>query len=150
VTQATPRGVPDRRAPAHLDRSGSIGAVRFLIWVVVNALALGAAAWLLDGIRVTGATTEDQVITLVLVALIFGVVNAVVEPIVKLLSLPFIILTLGLFLFVINAGMLLLTGWLAQQFDLGFVVDGFWTAVLGGIIITLATWILEAVLPDGR
>jgi putative membrane protein len=150
VTQATPRGIPDRTAPAALVRSGSIGAVRFLIWVVVNALALGAAAWLLDGIRVTGATTEDQVITLVLVALIFGVVNAVVEPIVKLLSLPFIIVTLGLFLFVINAGMLLLTGWLAGQFDLNFIVDGFWTAVLGGIIITLATWILEAVLPDGR
>lgn len=123
--------------------------MRFVIWVVVNALALAAAAWLLGGIEVTGDTTQDRVITLVLVALIFGVVNAVVEPIVKLLSLPLIILTLGLFLLVINAAMLLLTGWLSEQFGLGFTVDGFWTAVLGGIIITIATWILEAVLPSG-
>jgi len=124
--------------------------MRFLIWVVVNALALGVAVWLLDGISVSGAATEDQVIRLVLVALIFGVVNAVVEPIVKLFSLPFIILTLGLFLIVINALMLMLTSWIAGEVGLGFVVDGFWTAVLGGIIITISTWILEAVLPDGK
>jgi putative membrane protein len=83
------------------------------------------------------------------VALIFGVVNAVVAPIVKLLSLPFILLTLGLLLFVINALMLLLTEWLANQFGLNFHVDGFWTAVLGAIIITIATWVLELVLPEG-
>ena len=122
--------------------------MRFLIWVVVNALALAAAAWLLDGIRVTGDTTEDRMITLALVALIFGVVNAVVEPVVKVLSIPFIILTLGLFLLVVNALMLLLTGWVAGELGLGFEVDGFWTAVLGGVIITIATWILEAVLPS--
>jgi putative membrane protein len=124
--------------------------MRFLIWVVVNALALGVAVWLLDGISISGAATEDQVIRLVLVALIFGVVNAVIEPIVKLFSLPFIILTLGLFLIVINALMLMLTSWIAGEVGLGFVVDGFWTAVLGGIIITISTWILEAVLPDGK
>ena len=123
--------------------------MRFLIWVVVNALALAAAAWLIDDIRVEGKTTQDQIITLVLVALIFGVINAIVAPVVKLLSLPFILLTLGLFLIVINAAMLLLTGWLSQQFGLGFEVDGFWTAVLGAIVITIATWILEAVLPSG-
>lgn len=121
--------------------------MRFLIWVVVNALALAAAAWLLEGIRVTGDTTEDQVLTLTLVALIFGVVNAVVGPIVKVLSIPFIILTLGLFLVVVNALMLMLTSWLAGEFGLGFEVDGFWTAVLGALIITISTWILEAVLP---
>jgi len=124
--------------------------VRFLIWVVVNALALAAAAWLIEGIRVSGGTTEEQVITLVVVALIFGVVNAVVEPIVKLLSLPFIILTLGLFLIVINAAMLMLTSWISGELGRRFEVEGFWTAVLGAIVITISTWILEAVLPDGR
>ncbi len=124
--------------------------MRFLISVVVDALALATAAWLLDGIRVTGATTEDQVLTLVVVALIFGVINAIVAPILKLLSIPFIILTLGLFLIVINAGMLLLTSWISEQIGFGFVVDGFWTAVLGAIIVTIATWVLEALLPDGR
>lgn len=130
-------------------RSGSIGRVRFLIWVVVNALALAAAAWLLDGIDVAGESTSDEAVTLILVALIFGVVNAIVEPIVKLFSIPFILLTLGLFLLVINALMLMLTDWISGLFDLGFTVDGFWTALLGGIIITIATWILEAVLPSG-
>lgn len=123
--------------------------MRFLIWVTVNALALTAATALLDGISVTGDTTQDRVVTLVLVALIFGVVNAVISPVVKLLSLPFIILTLGLLLFVINALMLLLTAWLAQAFGLGFHVDGFWTAVIGAIIITIASWVLDLVLPDG-
>lgn len=124
--------------------------MRFLIWVVVNALALAVAAWLIEGIRVEGRSTEEQAITLIVVALIFGVVNAVVEPIVKLLSLPFIILTLGLFLIVINAGMLLLTSWISGELGRRFEVEGFWTAVLGAIVITISTWILEAVLPDGR
>ena len=122
--------------------------MRFLIWVTVNALAQAVATALLDGISLTGDTRQDQVVTLVLVALIFGVINAVVAQVVKLLSLPFIILTLGLLIFVINACMLLLTGWLAQVFGLEFEVDGFWTAVLGAIIITIATWVLELVLPD--
>ena len=122
--------------------------MRFLIWVTVNALALAAATALLDGIRVTGDTRQDQALTLILVALVFGVVNAVISPVVKLLSLPFIILTLGLFLFVVNALMLLLTEWISNAFGLGFHVDGFWTAVLGAIVITIATWVLELVLPE--
>ena len=122
--------------------------MRFLIWVVVNALALAAAAWLIDGISVSGGSTEDRVITLVLVALIFGVINAVVAPVLKLLSLPFIILSLGLFLIVINAAMLMLTSWISGEVGLGFNVAGFWTAVIGAIVVTIATWILEAVLPD--
>ena len=124
--------------------------MRFLIWLVVNALALAAAAWLVDGIRVTGPTTSDQVITLVLVGLIFGAINAVVAPVIKLLSLPFIILTLGLFLLVINAVMLMLAAGISSALDLGFHVDGFWSAVLGAIVFTIATWVLELVLPDGR
>jgi putative membrane protein len=124
--------------------------VRFLIWVAVNALALAAAIWLLSGIALTGATDSDRAVTLVLVALVFGVVNAVVRPVVKLLSLPFIILTLGLLIFVINALMLLLTSWLSGQLGLGFHVDGFWTAVLGAVIIAVATWVLERVLPGDR
>ena len=120
--------------------------MKFLIWVTVNALALAAATWLLEDISVTG---DNEALTMIGVALIFGVVNAVVAPIVKLFSLPFILLTLGLLLFVINALMLLLTEWLANQFGLNFHVDGFWTAVLGSIIITIATWVLEIVLPEG-
>jgi putative membrane protein len=124
--------------------------VRFLIWVLVNALALAAATYLLDGITLTGATAEDRVLTLVLVAMVFGVVNAVVRPVVKLLALPFIILTLGLLVFVINGLMLLLTSWLSTQIGLGFHVDGFWTAVLGGLVVMVASWVLEVLLPERR
>jgi putative membrane protein len=119
--------------------------MRFVLWVTVNALALAAATALLDGIRVTG---DNEALTLIGVALIFGVVNAVVAPVVKLLSLPFILLTLGLLIFVINALMLLLTEWLSDLAGLDFHVDGFWTAVLGAIIISIASWLLELVLPD--
>jgi putative membrane protein len=69
---------------------------------------------------------------------------------VKFLSFPFIILTLGLLVFVINALMLMLTSWLSGQIGLGFHVDGFWSAVLGGLVVMVATWILEVLLPDGR
>jgi putative membrane protein len=122
--------------------------VRFLIWVVVNALALAAATWLFGDISLTGDTASDRLVTLVLVALIFGVVNAIIRPVVTLLSLPFIVLTLGLLIFVINALMLMLTSWVSGQFGLGFHVDGFWTAVGGAIVITVATWVLERLLPS--
>ena len=120
----------------------------FLIRVLVSALALAAAAWLFDGIEVTGDTTSDQVITLLAVAVIFGLVNAIVAPVVKLLSLPFIILTLGLLLVLINAAMLWLTSEIAQGLDLGFRVDGFWTAVFGAIVISVVSALLGAVLDD--
>ena len=131
-----------------MDGPGKIGPVSFLIRVVVNALALAAATWLLPDISVGGGRQSSQLVTLLLVAVIFGLVNAIVRPIVKLLSLPFIILTLGLLIFVINAFMLLLTSWLSKQLGLGFHVDGFFTALIGALIITVVTWVLELVLPD--
>ena len=124
--------------------------MRFLIWVIVNALALAAATYVLPGITLTAATSEDRAVSLLLVAVVFGVVNAVVRPVVKFVSFPFIILTLGLLVFVINALMLLLTSWVSGQAGLGFHVDGFWTAVLGGLVVMVATWSLEVLLPDGR
>jgi putative membrane protein len=123
--------------------------VKFLIWLVVNAGALAVATWLLDGMRLTGSSDTDRILTLLIVALIFGVINAVLGPVIKLLSLPFIILTLGLLLLVINALLLMLTSAICGALDVPFQVDGFGTAVLGSIIITIASWILEAVLPDG-
>lgn len=124
--------------------------MKFVIRVIVDALAIALATWLVEGIRLTGKTQQDQIITLVLVAVIFGLVNAIIAPIVKLLSLPFIILTLGLLLFVINALMLWLTSAISEAFGLGFHVDGFLPAALGAVIVMVATWVLEVVLPDGR
>jgi putative membrane protein len=87
---------------------------------------------------------------MLVVGVLFGLVNAVVRPVVKLLSLPFILLTLGLLIFVINALMLLLTSWIAGQLGVGFHVDGFWTALVGAVIVSLATWVLELVVPGDR
>jgi putative membrane protein len=122
--------------------------MKFLTWLAVNALALGAAVWLLDGITLTGGSDTDKVVKLVIVGAIFGLISSFVRPVVKLLSLPLIILTLGLMLLVINALMLLLTSKIAESLDQGFHVDGFWTALFGSIIISIASMILEAILPD--
>ncbi|WP_328872512.1 phage holin family protein [Streptomyces sp. NBC_00287] len=121
----------------------------FVVKTIANAGALAVAVWLLDKITLTGDSTGKKIGTLLLVALIFGLVNFLVKPVVKLLSLPLLILTLGLFTLIVNALMLLLTSWLADKLDLSFHVDGFWTAVLGGLIISIVSWALNVVLPDG-
>ncbi|MFH0517467.1 phage holin family protein [Streptomyces sp. M41] len=121
----------------------------FVVKTIANAGALAVAVWLLDKITLTGDSTGKKIGTLILVALLFGLVNFLVKPIVKLLSLPLLILTLGLFTLIVNALMLLLTSWLADKLDLSFHVDGFWTAVLGGLIISIVSWALNMILPDG-
>jgi putative membrane protein len=119
-----------------------------IIKLLANAVALAVASWIVAGITLEGSTTGRRVVTLLIVAAIFGVVNAVVKPVVKLLSLPFIILTLGLLLFVINALMLMLTSWITGKLDVQFHVDGFGSALLGALIITVVGMLLNALLPD--
>jgi putative membrane protein len=124
--------------------------MRFLLSVLTGAVALSLAAWMFDGITIGGATRNDQLVTLLVVAAIFGVVNAIVRPIVNVLSIPLYILTLGLFFFVVNALMLMLTSWIADQLGVPFEVDGFWTAVFGAVVITLASALIGLVLPKPR
>ncbi len=114
--------------------------------VVVNAAALGLAAWLFDGIRVDGRDEAARLLTLLGVGAVLGLVNVLVAPVVKLLSLPFIVLTLGLFLLVVNAGLLVLTSRIGQALDLRFEVDGFWTAVGGALVVSVAASVLHRVL----
>ncbi|MFD8543535.1 phage holin family protein [Streptomyces sp. NPDC059649] len=120
----------------------------FLVKTLANAAALAVAIWLLKDITLTGENTGRKILTLILVALIFGLVNFLVKPVVKLLSLPLFILTLGLITLVVNALMLLLTSWLAGKADLAFHVHGFWTAVLGGVIVSVVSWAMHMILPD--
>ncbi|MGZ8745448.1 MAG: phage holin family protein [Nocardioides sp.] len=129
--------------------------MRFLSWLVTTALAVAAAAWLLDGIVFEGPTTwpdefTEKLVPLLVVALILGVVSSFVKPILTLLSIPFIIITLGLFLLVINAAMLRLTSWLAGELDIGFTVAGWWPAIGGAIVITLTTWVVDGILGEQR
>jgi putative membrane protein len=122
--------------------------MKFVTWLVVNAAALGAAVWLFDGITLTGNSTGERLLTLLVVGAIFGVITSVVRPIVNLLSLPLIIVTLGLMLIVTNALMLLLTSKVAGSLGLAFHVDGFWTAVFGAIVISIVSMVVESLLPD--
>ncbi|WP_435770658.1 phage holin family protein [Nocardioides sp. SYSU DS0651] len=123
----------------------------FLSRWAITAAALALAAQLIEGIWFSGADAgraelEDKILPLVLVALISCAVTAVVKPVLTLLSIPFILLTLGLFLIVLNALLLHLTAWLAGLLDIGFHVEGFWPAVGGAVIISLTTWVLDAVV----
>ena len=125
--------------------------LNFLIRTGVNAVALWVAAWLVDGIVLAGddTTFAAKFTTVILVALVFGVVNAVVKPIAKVLAFPAIVLTLGLFTFVVNAFLLQLTEWLSQPLGLSFVITTFWwDAVIGALIITIVSMVLNWILPE--
>lgn len=123
-----------------------------LLRLLVNAVALLVAAWLVPGIYLSvakGAATPNDWVTLIIVALIFGVVNVVIRPIVLLLTLPLTIITLGLFTFVVNALMLILTSWIAEGMGLGFRVNGFWAAFLGALIISVVSFVLSRLVRRG-
>ncbi|GAA1111187.1 phage holin family protein [Kribbella jejuensis] len=119
-----------------------------IIRLLANAVALAIASWIVSGITLQGATTGKRVLTLLIVAAIFGIVNAIVKPVVKVLSFPLLILTLGLLTFVINAVMLLLTSWITGKLDVQFHVNGFWSALFGALIISVVGMIINAVLPE--
>lgn len=123
--------------------------MRVVLRWFVNAVALLAAAFVVPGIRLTGSGDDpglNEWMTLAIVALIFGVINAIIRPIVILLTLPLTLLTLGLFVFVVNALMLWLTSRVAAAFDLGFRVDGFGSALLGALVISVVSFLLGRLL----
>ncbi|MFC4122499.1 phage holin family protein [Nonomuraea zeae] len=124
--------------------------MRFIIRTLAAAVALWVAIQLVPGIEVGGQTnTAKYWGVLLVVALIFGVINAIVKPIVKALGCAIIVLTLGLFLLVINAAMLLLTSWISGQLDIPFHVDNFYPAAFwGAIIISVVSWLLGLFIPD--
>lgn len=123
--------------------------MKMLFAVLANAIALWVAAALLPGIEF-GGEGSSLWLTVVLVAALFGVLNAIVKPVLKLLSLPFVILTLGLFLVIVNAIMLALTSWVSGLVGLDFHVDSFfWDAVLGSLIISAVGVVTSMLLPSG-
>src|SRR3954452_9070078 len=129
--------------------------MRFLTWLVTTAVAVAVATLIIKGIYFTGPAhgqeeIKHKLVPLLLVALILGVVTSFVKPVLTILSIPFIIVTLGLFLLVINAALLKLTSWFADKLDIGFHVEGFWPAVGGAIVITVVTWIVDGVIGETR
>ncbi len=120
----------------------------FVVKTIANAGALAVAVWLLDKITLTGDGTARKAGTLIVVALVFGLMNWLVKPVLKVLTFPLFVLTLGLITLVVNALMLLLTSWVCGKLQLSFHVEGFWTAVIGGLIVSVVSWALHMVLPD--
>ena len=120
---------------------------RFLSTWLVSAVALSVAAWLLGDHMDIGQSSDEtvpRIITVLVVALVFTLINSIVGPVVKLLSLPFIIITLGLALLVINALLLLLTEQITDAFDVVFHIDGFWWAVVASVVISVSQSIVGA------
>ena len=120
--------------------------MNILIKFVITAASLAAAAYFLDGISVQGADDTERAVTLIAVAAIFGIVNALLKPLIKTVGCAFYVLTLGLFGLVVNALLLMFTGWIAEQADLLFTVDGFWPALWGAVIVGIVGWALSLVL----
>ena len=123
--------------------------MRFIISLVINAVALALAAWLIPGITVSGETSWEQVTVLAAMALIFGLVNALIRPLVRFLTCLINVVTLGLFTLVINAGMLWLSSWIAGQLNVGFHVDGFLSAFLGALLISVVSFVLNLIFGRG-
>ncbi|GAA5004042.1 phage holin family protein [Actinopolymorpha pittospori] len=121
--------------------------IPIVVRVAINALAL-LAATLVPGIELGSSSTGGKIGTLVAVAVIFGIVNAVLKPIIKVIGCGFYLLTLGLIAVVVNALLFLLVGWLAQQVGLAFSVDGFWAGFWGAIIVAVVSFFLSLVIPD--
>ncbi|NUR69900.1 MAG: phage holin family protein [Hamadaea sp.] len=115
----------------------------FLIRLLVTAGALWVATAIVDGIDVTADTTWGKIGTYLLVALIFGLVNAIIKPIVKLVGCVFYALTLGLIALVVNALLFLLVGWLAGVMNIPFEVNGFWAGFWGAIIVGVVSWVVN-------
>ena len=112
--------------------------MNFLVRLVINAIALWLATRLVDGI-----TFDGELIFLLVVALVFGAVNAIVKPILIVLTFPFLIVTLGLFLLVLNGVMIWLTGAVSDAAELGFHVSGFRAAFLGGLVVSVVSFLLS-------
>jgi len=125
--------------------------MRFIVRVLISGVALWLAEILLSGMKIVGAdTTGGRLGIILLVALVFGVVNAIVKPIVQVLSIPLYILTLGLFTLVVNALMLMLTAWITEQTDWGLRIDSFGTAVIGALIVSIVSFVLSVLIPESR
>ncbi|MDO5684210.1 MAG: phage holin family protein [Propionibacteriaceae bacterium] len=119
--------------------------MRTLLQIVATAFAVAVAAWLLPGIVVGGSSFGQKALTLLLVAVIIGLLNSFVRPVLKFLTGCVIAITLGLFVLVINAWILMLASWVSGLAGIGFHVNGFWSALFGSIIISLVTLLLSGI-----
>jgi putative membrane protein len=124
--------------------------MRFLLRLLVSAAALGVATWTVSGITLPTASGWSKAGTLIVVALIFGLINATLKPLIKVVGCAFYVLTLGLAALVVNGLLLWLTSVIAGDLTLPFHVAGFWAAFWGAIIVGLVSWLLHLLIGDNR
>ena len=134
------RGVTMARSPA----------MGILIRLVITAVSLWIATLVISGIQLTTDSVPGKIGTLLAVAVIFGIINAVLRPIIKTIGCGLYVLTLGLISLIVNGALFMLTSWIAGKLDLPFHVENFWpTAILGALLVGIVSWILNALVPDG-
>jgi putative membrane protein len=124
--------------------------MRVVLRVLITAAAVWVATLVVPGIKLTTGSIESKVLTLVVVALIFGLVNALLKPIIKTIGCLFYVLTLGLIGLVVNALLFWLTSWVAGKLKLPFHVSGFWAAFWGAILVGVVGWLLNLFLDRDR
>jgi putative membrane protein len=130
---------------------GTIARMGILIRLCISALALWISTLVISGITLGGDSVPAKVGTVFAVAIIFGLINAILRPIIKTVGCVFYVATLGLVAIVVNALLFMLTSWIAGQFDLPFHVANFWpSAVLGALLVGIISWVLNLVVPDGK
>jgi putative membrane protein len=122
----------------------------FIVRTIVTAIALWVATETVGGIDIEGGSTTSNLLTLLAIAVIFGLVNAIIKPLIKIFGCVFYILTLGLIALVVNALLFLLVDWLAGLLDLPFSVDGFWPAFWGAIVVGVVSWLINLIIPDRK
>jgi putative membrane protein len=126
------------------------GAMGILIRLAIGAVSLGVATLAIPGITLGTESVPKKIGTLLAVAVIFGVINAVLRPIIKTVGCGLYVLTLGLIALVVNGLLFMLTSWIAGQLELPFHVDQFWpSAVLGALLVGVVSWLLNMLVPDG-
>jgi len=119
-----------------------------LLRILVSAAALGVAAWVVPGIVVSGHSNASKAGTLLVVAIIFGIINMLLKPIIKTIGCAFYVLTLGLVAIVVNGLLLWLASWVAGKLDLPFHITGFLAALAGALIVAVVSWGLHLLIPD--
>jgi putative membrane protein len=122
----------------------------YLVRLAISAVALWISTLLISGVHLTTDSTGKKILTLIVVAIIFGLVNMFLRPIIKTLGCGLYVLTLGLIAIVVNGALFLLVSWIAGELSLPFHVDNFWpSAIFGALVVGIVSWLLGLVVPDG-
>ncbi|WP_285114809.1 phage holin family protein [Leifsonia sp. fls2-241-R2A-40a] len=126
--------------------------MRFLLRLIINAIALWLMTLIVSGVTVVpyAPDTTARILTYLLIALIFGVVNAIIGTVIRIIAIPLYILTLGLISLIVNAFLLFIVSWISDALGFGLHIDGFWSGVLGALVLAIIAWLLGLIIRPAR